>query len=466
MYKQYLPYKVFLIIADLVLTGLLLYTLVILRPMLPGRPVLPHDVMPSPAIYGMVLILWYVLFSMTGVYDLYKIPSFSRQVWVFTSAYLLAVMVFAGLLYFTFRELSRMLVIYFCVSNYATLLLLRLLLTTAILKFSPRLRHARVLIIGATDSGISLALTMLEHHRSVYKLVGFADNDPASYGLLPFSFLGTLDEVPQLVREHEIDIVVVALPDSRSGEVTELVENLDPLPIRLYLVPDMLNLTMLHSEVENFGDLLVVGIREPIIQGTRRAVKRVMDLTISGVILLLTWPILGAIWIIVKLDSEGPGLYKASRIGENGKTFTMLKFRTMYVDADRKQDDVKASDRMGRAVFKTQQDPRVTGVGGVLRRTSLDELPQLINVLKGEMSLVGPRPEQPFITEDYEHWQWQRLSVPPGMTGWWQVSGRSDLPMHLNTQYDLYYVRNYSFFLDIKILLKTILVVLRGKGAY
>ena len=144
----------------------------------------------------------------------------------------------------------------------------------------------------------------------------------------------------------------------------------------------------------------------------------------------------------------------------------MLKFRTMYVNQQHVQAPAPSKEELCEIVHKVEHDPRVTRVGRFLRKTSLDELPQLLNVLKGEMSLVGPRPEQPFLTQCYDHWQWQRLSVPPGVTGWWQISGRSDLPMHLNTQYDMYYVRNYSVLLDLKILFKTVGAVLKGKGAY
>jgi Sugar transferases involved in lipopolysaccharide synthesis len=144
----------------------------------------------------------------------------------------------------------------------------------------------------------------------------------------------------------------------------------------------------------------------------------------------------------------------------------MIKFRSMYEDADRRWQEVARRDEQGNLIHKLEDDPRVTRVGRKLRRTSLDELPQLINVLRGEMSLVGPRPEMPYIAAEYEPWQWQRFRVPPGMTGWWQVNGRSDKPMHLHTEDDLYYIQNYSFWLDLRILFKTIIVVWQGHGAY
>ena len=167
-------------------------------------------------------------------------------------------------------------------------------------------------------------------------------------------------------------------------------------------------------------------------------------------------PVVIAIAALVKLGSRGPVFYRQVRLGLDGRSFTMYKFRTMVVDAEADSGPV----------FATADDRRTTRGGVWLRRLSLDELPQLLNVLKGEMSLVGPRPEMPWLVGEYEPWQRKRFAVPQGITGWWQVSGRSDKPMHLHTEDDLYYVQNYSLLLDLLILWKTIGVVLRGQGAY
>jgi lipopolysaccharide/colanic/teichoic acid biosynthesis glycosyltransferase len=170
--------------------------------------------------------------------------------------------------------------------------------------------------------------------------------------------------------------------------------------------------------------------------------------------------------VLIKLDSPGPALFRQERLGENGRHFFMYKFRSMVSNAEERFDEVIARDEHGQLIYKRADDPRVTRVGQLLRRTSLDELPQLLNVLKGEMSLVGPRPELPWVLEEYEPWQFQRFAVPQGMTGWWQVNGRSDKPMHLHTEEDLYYIKNYSLVLDVLILWKTIGVVLMREGAY
>jgi lipopolysaccharide/colanic/teichoic acid biosynthesis glycosyltransferase len=177
---------------------------------------------------------------------------------------------------------------------------------------------------------------------------------------------------------------------------------------------------------------------------------------------------MAAVGLAIKLEDGGSIFYAAERVGENGKLFRMWKFRSMVVDADsREHPQIGEVDAQGNTVAKLADDPRITRVGRMMRRTSIDELPQLINVLRGEMSLVGPRPELPWLVARYEPWQRKRLAVPQGMTGWWQVNGRIKDPMqHLYTEQDLYYIQHYSLWLDIQILWRTITVVLRGKGAY
>ena len=177
-------------------------------------------------------------------------------------------------------------------------------------------------------------------------------------------------------------------------------------------------------------------------------------------------PVLLALAMAVYLESGRPIIFSQRRVGENGRIFTMYKLRTMVSNAESRQEDALQQGAEPSEVYKPHGDPRVTRVGRVLRRTSLDELPQLWNVLRGERSLVGPRPELPWVVERYESWQRQRLAVLPGMTGWWQVNGRSELPMHENVEYDLYYIQNYSPMLDLTILVRTLWVVVRGKGAY
>ena len=194
--------------------------------------------------------------------------------------------------------------------------------------------------------------------------------------------------------------------------------------------------------------------------------KRIFDLLFGFIALILTLPLMALSALMVFLEDGSPVIFRQKRVGRDGQLFEIYKFRTMIKNAEQLQTQVERRDSDGNLIHKTKADPRVTRVGRVLRRFSLDELPQLFNVLGGTMSLVGPRPEVPSVVETYEPWQYKRFAVLPGMTGWWQISGRSDKPMHLHTEDDLYYIQNHSIWLDLQIIFRTIWVVIAGKGAY
>ncbi len=317
-----------------------------------------------------------------------------------------------------------------------------------------------------SESALEIAKTIARELGAVFKLTGFSDFETPEGIDLPAPFLGTANDLPDIINENKVEVVIVCQQDGTASRFESLVGELMGLPVRIFVAPDFVQLALVEAEVEQLGNLVLVGIREPVITGGKRFSKRIMDIFLSIVLFLLTWPLFIVIWVAIKVDSRGPAIFSGSRIGEGGKLFNMYKFRTMYAGSENMQQAVTHNDQSGQKIYKVKDDPRVTAVGRFLRRTSLDELPQMFNVLKGDMSWVGPRPEQPFITKEYETWQWQRVLVPPGVTGWWQVSGRSDLPMHLNTNYDVYYVRNYSIFLDLRILFRTVFEVLKGRGAY
>jgi len=414
-------------------------------------------------------LLWHVLFATTGVYEIRRIPDFFKQVGRFTSSYLLAILTLTGFLYFTTSGISRAMVGYFFAATYGALLFVRWAVFARLKRKLDIGERSSVLILGASETGAYLVRTMNDRD-SMFKPVGFVDDQPPSIKL-PAPFRGTRADVPRLVADLNIETIIVSLPGQRMGELEEILPELERLPVMLYVVPDMLEVALYQSEVERVGELVLIGVRQPVIRGHAWVMKRLLDLTVSALVVAATWPLWIVIYLAIKIDSPGPALFVADRVGMDRKPFKMFKFRTMRVGLEhmlikKAADPEKSREEVCETVYKTEDDPRITRVGKWLRKTSLDELPQLINVFRGEMSLVGPRPEQPFLTQCYDHWQWQRVAVPPGVTGWWQISGRSDLPMHLNAQYDMFYVRNYSLLLDLRILLKTVWVVLKGKGAY
>jgi exopolysaccharide biosynthesis polyprenyl glycosylphosphotransferase len=228
------------------------------------------------------------------------------------------------------------------------------------------------------------------------------------------------------------------------------------------------DMVFIRASVEEFAGIPLIGLREPVIEGPDRVVKRLFDLTVGTLGLIFFSPLMLAAAVAVRVTSPGPLLLRQQRIGEVGKPFKMLKFRTMYVGAEaQEQRRVQETDHGPPTLVKQPDDPRITSVGRVLRRFSIDELPQLFNVLKGDMSLVGPRPELPWLVERYEPWHRKRFAVPQGMTGWWQVKGRSDRADYtLRMEDDLYYIRNWSVWLDLRILWMTFKAVIRGDGAY
>jgi len=241
---------------------------------------------------------------------------------------------------------------------------------------------------------------------------------------------------------------------------------LERFPVRIKVVPDYYSLALVRAEAEILGGIPIIGLRDPLVEGFPRLIKRIFDLAVTLLLLIPAAPLMGLIALLIRLDSGGPVLLRQQRVGENSRLFSMYKFRSMQPGGESSVGEPRGPEAVSLPIHKRKDDPRVTRVGRLLRRYSLDELPQLINVLKGDMSLVGPRPEMPWLVDRYEAWQRKRFAVPQGLTGWWQINGRSDKPMHLNTQDDLFYVYNYSLLLDLWILLRTPLAVLRGKGAF
>ncbi len=463
-------YVLFLALADLVLTCISLFLASQARLILPwGTRLTEKMVQLPPLVYLAAIVIWGGVFVLLSVYDQRRTLRVVDEAQVVTLAVGLATLVFAGLLYLTFRDIPRLLFLYFVIANVALLLLLRIALRIGF-RFagSRQLQEVHVLIVGAGKVGRQVAQRMNDLRWTGLTPVGFVDDDSSKWNLLieDIPVLGRLADAIRIVKELGIDEVVFALPLRAHRRLEDLVIALQTEPVRVRVVPDFFDLTMIRATVEDFGGMPLIGLRDPAIDGYSRLIKRAFDLGLASCSLLLAAPLMLLIALAIRIDSPGPALFKQQRVGENGRLFTMLKFRSMVVDAEKRRLEVVQTTGDGTVIHKQVDDPRVTRVGRFLRRTSLDELPQLFNVLRGDMSLVGPRPELPFLVERYEPWQRQRFAVPPGMTGWWQVNGRSERLMHLHTEDDLYYIRNYSPLLDLQILWRTVGVVLRGRGAY
>jgi exopolysaccharide biosynthesis polyprenyl glycosylphosphotransferase len=282
-------------------------------------------------------------------------------------------------------------------------------------------------------------------------------------GIIPIQ----TDELKKILIEKRVGRVILADPTISEELMLELIYECRKENAVFELLPHFQELLKGRAELSRVGNFNLLAIRDVALKEWQRVVKRAMDITISILVILALLPFFLIVALLIKLTSPGPVFYKQVRVGRNGRRFFMYKFRSMYEDADSRVDELlKKYQVASLALIKFKHDPRVTPIGRFLRKYSIDEFPQLINVLKGEMSLVGPRPPLVREVEMYEKWQLKRVDVVPGMTGLWQISGRSDTTFEEMVKLDLEYISNWSIWLDIKILLATPIVVLKGKGAY
>lgn len=462
-------FAIFSIFLDIILIDASLHLSSLLRALLsvlsfvkwiPTRVILPLE------LYIIFPLVWVLVLLLFSVYDGRRNFRVVDEFSSLTLGTLLASVAMAGILYLTYRDVSRFLFLVFVAVAFGLMIIWRAIARMAFRRNAAHGYQQRaVLILGAGEVGCRLVDQINAQPYLGLKVVGFLDDNPDKQAGMP-EVLGPLDCARTVIYEHHVEEVVVALPLSAHQRLTQVVGVLQDLPVRVRVIPDFFSLTLHRASVEEFAGIPMLDLRAPALSEYQRMTKRAFDLLLSLISMPVLLPLMGLIAIAIRLDSPGPVFYHAERAGENGRRFRMHKFRTMVKDADQLQHLVETVTEDGQVLFKHPDDPRVTRVGRFLRKTSLDELPQLFNVIKGEMSLVGPRPELPAMVERYAAWQRKRFVVPQGMTGWWQVNGRSDKPMHLNTDDDLYYVQHYSIWLDLQILVRTIWVVMRGKGAY
>lgn len=412
------------------------------------------DLLPG-VLYVIFPLLWVAVLLLFAVYDGRRNLRVVDELSSLTLGSLLAAVASAGALYLTFRDVSRLLFLLFALLAVVGLVGWRLLY-----RLGQRWRgfgsdQRRVLVVGAGEVGQQVQTQITQHGKLGLVFLGFLDDENTGEDVL-----GYLDDARRVVMEQTPDDVVIALPGWAYQRVNTLAAELHDLPVRTWVIPDYFALALHRAQVDDFAGLPLLDLRAPALSDYQRLTKRAFDVALVLLLAPLALPAMGLIAAAIRLADGAPVLLRQTRAGENGRVFDMLKFRTMVPNAELllPEDDS--------LIHKRPDDPRVTRVGGFLRRTSLDELPQLFNVLRGQMSLVGPRPELPDLVERYETWQRKRFAVPQGITGWWQINGRSDKPMHLHTEDDLYYVQNYSLGLDLLILWRTLWTVLSGRGAY
>jgi exopolysaccharide biosynthesis polyprenyl glycosylphosphotransferase len=328
-----------------------------------------------------------------------------------------------------------------------------------------RLRR-RALIIGADPSGQDLAEAVSHAPWEGLDVVGFVAVEEGSWlpsGEAPI--VGTAERLRDLTTELRVSDVLVSPTVAGNGHMGRVVSALDGVPVDLRIAPGLEGFRPSTLTIHPLGDRALVTVERIELRPTARVIKRILDLVLGAVLLVPAAIVVAVCALVVRIDSPGPAFFRQCRVGLRGREFTIWKLRTMRIDAEDERSVLDARNEAQGPLFKIQKDPRVTRVGGFLRRTSLDELPQLINVLAGHMSLVGPRPPLPREVARYDDRLGRRLLVKPGITGLWQVSGRSSLSFEEYVRYDLMYVQNWSIALDFYILAKTIPAVLFRRGA-
>ena len=326
----------------------------------------------------------------------------------------------------------------------------------------------QILVVGTGRRAQNLLNLVKEHAEWGLRIVGLVDEDAARSGetVEGYKVLGTFKDVPDIIHGNPIDEVIFVVPRASIGKIEALMQLCELEGITVSVATDYFELKFAkarQSDLHGFPLLTFETVPKDI---WGLFLKRLFDIVVSGMSLVLLSPVFAAIAIAVKATSPGPALFRQARVSVNGRKFKLLKFRTMVADAEAKLDGLRDKNEMKGPVFKIENDPRITKIGRFLRKFSLDELPQFWNVLTGDMSIVGPRPPIPSEVNEYDPWQRRRLSMRPGITCIWQVSGRNRITdFNEWTKLDLEYIDNWSLWLDLKLFFKTIPVVLSAKGA-
>ncbi len=450
------------------LAYLLRYELQIIRPVLDPsqRDFAPY--IPFAFVYAVLIWLNY---QRNGLYRNIVGRAWMEEVYLIGSSVAVAIVIVLAM-FFIFQPLvtSRLMLIYVAaltiIFGSTTRLVRRWIL--AYLR-SKGIGIQRVLIVGMGEVGQAVLGVMIARPELGYRPVGFLDDTP-EIGEVNFGrveALGNTNRLKQVINSKQVDTVIITFRWKHYDRIQQLTDICRATGTDVRIVPDIMQLNMRQVQVENLDGIPLLGFSpDDPFRGTDRLLKRTMDMALVIVAFPLWATICAVIALMIKLEGDGPIIFQQERVGENGRKFQMLKFRSMIPGAEKMQAQMVAESGQDPRHPKIEDDPRITRMGRFLRRTSLDELPNLFNVLQGQMSLVGPRPPTPNEVKLYEPWQTRRLQIIPGMTGLWQVSGRSNVPFDEMCLMDIYYIENWSINMDVRILMMTIPRVLLRSGAY
>lgn len=452
---------------DIVLTSAAFFAAYTLR-FHAGVIPLKGGVIPSRDDYFLALPILLLTCSISyracGLYEPRRVGTISRELFDIARATLFAILLFSASTFFFRREgfeYSRAVFVIFGISNFFLLGATRFLMRVALREIRRQGRNLRhILVVGCGRVAQNLVEKIQQNPWTGLQIVGLLDHDGTRVGKTVggHPIIGAESEVVDIVRSRRIDQVFIGLPFKHYARVERIVDALSHEMVDVRIIPDFSHLATLQLRIDGFDNLPVVSVQESPLVGWHSMLKRVLDVVISIAILVLALPLMAVIAILIWLESRGPVFYTQERMGYDGATFRIFKFRTMRPDAE------------AGASWTRANDPRRTRIGAFLRKTSLDELPQFINVIRGDMSVVGPRPERPVLIDTFRRSiprYMLRHKIKAGITGWAQVNGwRGDTSLKKRVQYDLYYIRNWSIGFDLRIMLLTLVRGFVDRNAY
>ncbi len=456
--RQQRIHILFLVVSDLITVPLSLLATWYIRTVwmsfiLPG---FMHTINTYLMTIPVLSFLWIISWWSTGMYvQSQQQGAFSGLARRIRAVFYLAVSIMAAS-YLVKMDYSRIMLLIFLLISQPVNVLFRKLFTSLAGKIAPFKESPATIVIGSGEFAERVITSLRKFPEPRHRIKGvLVENAGIAEEICGVKVIGEARDLPRLIESLSIDEVFFASGSMNRTDMLKIVNSVQKEDVVFLLVTDLFEIATGVSDLSSISKMPVVEIGSSEKGTFSNITKRLTDLFMSPILLVLLAPLMVFIWIVLALRGKGSPIFRQTRVGRYGRGFTLYKFRTMKPEADEYEVAPVAGD-----------DPRVTGIGKFLRKSSLDELPQLFNVLFGQMSMVGPRPEMDFIVRDYNAWQRRRLDVKPGITGLWQIMGRKDLPLHENLEYDFYYMRNQSVMLDMAILARTVVTVLKGRGAY